>query len=1363
MHTPVAIAEMTDRLSLAVPPARKPRITRRLKADSAPLSFAQLQMWVVDQMTPGNPGYNLPSAYRLTGPLDIEAIEKSFNEIIRRHEVLRTTFTITEGEPRQVIHPAFSIAVRTIRLDNLPIEDRELQLHALASQESCAPFDLSQLPLIRVVLFKLSNIEHILLINLHHIIADGTSLGLILNELDRHYQVFTGSIPEGLSDLAIQYGDFAAWEREAVAAKDYDREIAYWRRHLSGAPPALELPADFQRPASQSFKGSNAFFEIPRSLIYELEDLGAREGCSLFITLLTAFQVLLNRYSKMDDIVIGSPLGARSAEIRPLIGNFLNMIPLRCDLSGSPTFLQLLRRTRTATLRGFSKAALPFAKIIENLTFPRDPSRNPIFQAMIEVLPTVTSHIGNLQLERFYFDLGFSQFDLSFHAWEEDHGYACRFEYCNEVFKADTIQRMSTNFVQLLHSIVAAPGQRIASVPILSESENAQLADWNRTSQAYPGDQCLHQLFEATAAANPHRIAVECDGQALTYSQLNARANQLANELIARGVSTEHLVGIYLERSTDLVIGLLGILKAGAAYVPLDPLFPPRRLSYMMEDAGIRIVVTQSNLQRDLHSNERDLLCIDAEIANPAAELASNPNIPLHPSNLAYTIYTSGSSGKPKGVSIEHRSLVNCLCAMQREPGFDMSDVMVSVTTISFDIAGLEIFLPLITGGKLILATKDQAMDGSLLARLLDQGRATVLQATPATWKLLVQTSWKADPNFKMLCGGEPLPRELASSLLERGGRLFNMYGPTETTIWSSVKRIEVATGAVPIGPPIANTEFYIVDEEFELVPIGVPGELLIGGDGLARGYLKRPELTAERFVTKRLAGSQKRLYKTGDLAKFRSDGCIEFLGRRDFQVKVRGYRIELEEIERVLASHSSVKDAAVVTWEDENGDKRLVAYYIPLPGEKTDTVGLRKHLRDKLPEYMFPSFFLELPSFPLTPNGKVDRKAFPPPDLSTTNVHSQRVGQLSPVEIRLAEIWQETLRRPVGPEDNFFDLGGHSLLAARMFALIEKKLGVKLPLASLFQFPTVRALANKLEQTVKTSDWSSLVPIRATGSRLPLFLVHGAEGNVLLYRNLAECLGTDQPVYGLQSQGLDSGELAESTIEEIAAKYRNDIQSIQPTGPYYLGGYCLGGTIAFEIAQQFKRAGESVALVAMLETYNIKSRPPVSATESIFHKFQNVCFQVGNCLLSGRDIRFLTEKLRVELSRFKVHCDILRSRLLDRFRNGRVSYVHLRIQEAYHKFQAAYDPVAYDGKVTLFRSGVYYRGFDDPWFGWRDLATQGVEVVELPHYPHGSLNQPFVTALASALAARVNKTLIQDQCCTTLYLGTERLVRGPG
>jgi amino acid adenylation domain-containing protein len=1307
-------------------------------------------MWLMDQMTPGNPAYILPVGYRLEGRLDAKALENSFNEVIKRHEVLRTTFVVRDEEPLQFVHAQCRVGIQITRLDYLPLEQREARLRLLAQVEATAPFDLSKLPLVRLSLFKLDETEHVLLITLHHVVADGLSIGVMLDEVDLFYRAFTGSGQGPLPELAVQYADFASWQRRALPTKARDDQIAFWRRQLSGRLPVLELPNDLPRAPAQSFKGSNVFFDIPSDLIQGLSALGAREGCTLFTTLLAALQVLLQRYSGSDEILIGTPVSMRTpCELEPLIGNFINMVALRCDLKANPTFLQILRRTRRMMNHAFSKASLPFQTVVESLTFERDISRNPIFQAMLDVLPKLSPRIGDLRVSSFYFDPGVAQFDLSLLVCEEPDRHACRFEYCADLFKADTIERMSSNFVQSLKSIVRMPEQRLLSIPILTEPEKKQVVfAWNKTFRADVADVCVHRLFEETAAATPKRVAIECAGDALTYGELNEQANRLANYLIALGVKPDDPVGVFLERSLNLVVALLGVLKAGAAYVPMDPSFPPDRLALMIDDARISILVSRADLINVLPVAARKAVCLDRDESKLRRQSSANPERPLNHSNLAYIIYTSGSTGRPKGVMIEHRSLVNLLTSMQREPGFGRQDVLLAVTTISFDIAALEIFLPLISGGKVVIAGQSDVIDGSALIRLIKRSRATVLQGTPSTWKLLLQARWEGDQKLKMLCGGEPLPRELANRLLDLGSELWNMYGPTETTIWSSAHRIHPGEGPVLIGPPIANTQFYIADRELQPVPIGVTGELLIGGDGLSRGYLNRPDLTAERFIRNARSGSDSRVYKTGDLARFKSDGRIEFLGRLDSQAKVRGYRIELEEVEHVLAQHQDVRDVAVTIWEDRDGDNRLVAYYVPSNGKKPHAGDLSKHLRQQLPDYMCPSFFIEIAALPLTPNGKVDRKAFPALDISALPAGSRYVAPRNELEERLAAVWQEALQRQsIGVDDNFFQLGGHSLLAARLFALIDKRLALKMPLAILFQAPTIRQLAETIQRQASSASWSSLVPIKAQGNGTPLFLIHGAEGNVLLYRNLADEMGPGQRLFGLQSRGLDGREPLKRSIESMAAAYLTEIEAVQPKGPYCLAGYCLGGTIALEIAKRLQRSGERVALLAMLETYNVQSEPPPSVSLRTIHRAQNLYFQTRNLLLSfsGGSSKFLVEKFKVELSRFRVKCHIFYSRVMTRLnRRHEPGYQHLQIAAVNHEALTTYKPSSFDGRIVLFRPRVHYTGFNDQYFGWGSVAKHGVRVVDMPNYPRGSLNHPFVEILAHTLKAEIQETLGQ-------------------
>src|SRR5882762_8394060 len=870
--SPEKKALLEQRLGIAPTRGNGRVIPRRANQDCAPLSFAQRQMWVIDQMTPGNPAYNLPSGYRLRGPLDVTALGRSFNEIIKRHEALRTTFAVQDGEPLQRIHPDLRVAIQITALDHLRGEEREAKLQQLASEESIRPFDLSRLPLIRVSLFKLGDAEHVLIINLHHIVVDGLSIGLLLDELDACYLAFTKGSDPLLPALAVQYADFAAWERHALA-----KQIEFWRTQLGGGLPVLELPGDLPRPAVQSFKGSNVFFHIPTALAQQVKALGAREGCTFFMTVLAAFQVLLQRYSGAEDVVIGTPLGARTAaELEPLIGNFLNMAALRCDLSGNPTFVEVLRRVRGATLDAFSNSDVPFAAMMEQVTFERDPSRNPIFQVMLQVLSPAAATIGDLEINSFHFDLKFAQFDLSLHLYEEGGGYVGRFEYCTDLFYEETIDRLSAHFDQLIRVIVQSPEQRISDLPILAASERSQiLNEWNDTAADFPADALLHELFEAQVERTPERTALHVGATALSYGALDARANRLAQALRSRGVGRGQRVGVCVERDADMLAVVLAILKAGAAYVPLDPSFPEARLRFMADDAQLALLVSTSALAGAVGLPRARQLLLDADarmIAEaPETRLSADPR-GAQAGDAAYVIYTSGSTGKPKGVVIPHRAVVNFLTSMALEPGLGTDDVLVAVTTLSFDIAVLELLLPLTRGAAVAIASRDEAVAGDALRSLLEWHHATVMQATPATWRLLLEVGWTGRTPFKALIGGEALPQDLADQLIARGVKVWNMYGPTETTVWSTCARVSDTSHGITIRTPIANTTVRIIDAHGNLCPIGVPGELCIGGEGVALGYWNRPDLTAERFTPDPFAvGSEgegaARLYRTGDRA----------------------------------------------------------------------------------------------------------------------------------------------------------------------------------------------------------------------------------------------------------------------------------------------------------------------------------------------------------------------------------------------------------------------------------------------------------------------------------------------------------------
>ncbi|HXE84188.1 MAG TPA: amino acid adenylation domain-containing protein, partial [Gemmatimonadales bacterium] len=936
--SPEKRALLEQRLRAAPPrAAESPSIPRRPERDVAPLSFIQRQMWVLDQMTPGNPAYNLLAGYRLRGHLDVRMLERSFNEIIKRHETLRTTFSAEGGEPQQQIHPELTISIRVTPAD-------EARLQALASEEAVQPFDLSRLPLIRVTLFRLGDSEHVLLINVHHIVADGWSFGLLLNELDTLY---AGSRPP---ELAVQYGDFAHWQRRRLADETaHATQIEFWRTQLAGKLPVLELPVDRVRPAVQSFAGSNLFFTIPPALAQQLADLGARHGCTAFMTMLAAFQVLLQRHAGVDDLIIGTPLAERTpSALEPLIGNFLNMVALRCDLAGDPTFVEVLRRSHDTTVNALSNGVVPFETVMRQVTFERDTSRNPIFQVMLQMLAAPAPRIGNLDVTTFHFDLRSAQLDLSLHLYEEAGGYLGRFEYCSALFERETVERMTARFEQLLRAVVANPDRRISEIPLLPSAERELIVHaWNDTAVDVRAGRLIHELFEAQVDRAPARTAVCAGKTRLSYAELDARANRLAWTLRSRGIGRGDRVGLGLERGSDMLAALLGILKSGAAYVPLDPAFPVARLRFMADDAQLACLVADA-----------DLLAAGPTGRAPVADGAGGHD-------PAYVIYTSGSTGTPKGVAIPHRAVVNFLTSMAREPGLDADDVLVAVTTLSFDIAVLELLLPLTVGATVVMATRDEAMEGRALRSLLEEHRATVMQATPVTWRLLLEAGWRPLPvmPFRALVGGEPLPQDLAQQLIGCGVELWNMYGPTETTVWSTCARITDAS-RITIGSPIANTTVRVLDTRGELSPIGVPGELCIGGTGVALGYWNRPELTAERFIPDPFGAAPARLYRTGDRVRWRGDGTLEHLGRFDDQVKLRGFRIEVGEIESAIAACPGVREVAVAAREDQPGAKRLVAYVVAA----TDlTEAIRARIRSALPEYMVPTRFVTLDALPRT------------------------------------------------------------------------------------------------------------------------------------------------------------------------------------------------------------------------------------------------------------------------------------------------------------------------------------------------------------------------------------------------------------
>jgi len=1333
-------------------------IPRRTDSAALPLSYSQERLWVLEQLEPGALAYNIPLAIRIQGRLNHAALEQSLREIQRRHEILRTTFESLDGRPVQAISEEASLELTLVDLGKHPEPDREVEALCLAKDEAQQPLDLVNGPLLRARLLCLQEQEHILLLTMHHIVTDGWSMNIFWNELAQLYEAFCLGKPSSLAELPIQYADYALWQRQWLQGKVLEEQLVYWKRQLDGAPLVLELPVDHPRPAVQTYRGSFQPFKLSAELSEALVKLSQQQNATLFMTLLTAFVALLYRYSGQPDFVLGTPAANRNrAELENLIGFFVNTLVLRIpSLQNNPSFLELLSRLREMTLDAYAHQDLPFEKLVEILQPERNLSLAPIFQVMFILQPPPKDlSFHDLELQLLPFHGGTAKFDLLLGMINLPEGLAGSFEYSTDLFDPATIKRMAGHFEQLLQGLVANPEQRFADLPLLPEPERRQLlVEWNATQQEYPREKCFHHLFEAQAGQTPDAVAVVFEDQQLTYRELNARANQLAHYLRKIGVGPEVLVGLCVERSPEMLVGLLGVLKAGGAYVPLDPAYPPERIAHVLEDAKAPVLLTTqltiANYQLSIDNYQ--LICLDTDWKAIAAENSENSAVAISPDNLAYAIYTSGSTGKPKGVAVSHRALVNFLNSMRAAPGLAAEDSLLAVTTLSFDIAGLELYLPLLVGARVVLASREVASDGRRLMTALDESGATVMQATPATWRMLIESNWQGNQNLKILCGGEALPRELANQLLDRCAELWNMYGPTETTIWSMVHKIDKREGLIAIGGPIDNTQIYLLDRHQQIIPIGVHGELCIGGDGLARGYLNRPDLTAEKFVPIADCGLRiadlgfrneaseihnpqseirdVRIYKTGDLARYLPDGKIDCLGRIDHQVKIRGFRIELGEIEAVCAQHPAIEQVVVVAREDEAQQKRLAAYLVAKMEPKPSVSELRQHLLQKLPDYMVPSAFVFLETLPLTPNGKVDRRALPAPEPTRSESKDNADEIKNPVEFLLSEIWVEVLGlTKVGLHDNFFELGGHSLLAVRLFLEIERSFNRSLPLASIFKAPTIKALAAMICDANAVSHSDCLVVLQEKGDKPPLFCVSGYEGHTFVFRQLARYLGDEQPVYGLHYPGLEGEQTPLDRIENIAVEFIRSIRRIQPRGPYQLCGYCFGGLVVYEMAQQLVRQGQTVGTLVLFDA--------MAPGGVRLHTSTSLSAGTGEIMDES-----LREIAAIAPLNFEPQIEATQNH------NGHHTGASLidwmeAVRRANMLAHNRYQPQSYPGRVILFVPTKRGEGWQDlsidPRNGWGELAAGGVEVHSISGYHNKMFREPKVQKVAKKMRAYLN------------------------
>ncbi len=1056
----------------------------RAEAERAPTSLMQQRLWFLEQLAPGRLTYNTPSAHRLTGVFDLAAFERSFNEMLRRQAVLRTAVIDEDGVPVQHILPTLKVSLQPVTdLSHLEPAQREAHLQALMQERVAQPIDVRDAPLFRVGLYKLADQEHVLFFMPHHIIWDGWSFDLLYEEMAALYGAYSQGTEPTLVPLAASYADFAHWHAQWLQSEDLKRQLGHWTERLANLPSPLELPLDQPRPARMSGAGGTRSVALSQALADEARRFGRAHDATLYMTLLAVYALMLSRLSGQRELMIGTPVRGRdSAQLENVMGFFVNALPLRLTIEPGQSFVELVARVRAVVLDAFSAPDVPFEHLMRELNLARDESRPPIYQAFFSFQDARqrTRQWGALTQEQIHvFQPGAAE-DLGLWFLEHPQGLAGGLSFNADVFVPETVQRLVDRYEQLLASALAEPHRAVGELAYATVNELVSLDHWNRTEAAVPAAASIAALLQAQALASGARVALSSGDTTLTYAELDARANQLAHALRARGVARGALIGLCVERSPDMLVAQLAILKSGAAYVPLDPAYPAERLAYMAGDAKLALLVTHSSLAHVLPWPRSSSFLVDLDAASltglPASVLPPDAQFDAAASDPAYVIYTSGSTGKPKGVVVPNGAVLNFLASMAREPGLAPNDRLLAVTTLSFDIAVLELLLPLSVGAQVVLASTETARSGPALRALLESSGATVMQATPSTWRLIVEADWHGSPAFKALIGGEGLPVDLAQTLRERCGALWNMYGPTETTVWSTCWRVELPVERISIGRPIANTVVRVLDEQGQPCPVGVPGEIYIGGEGVTSGYLRRPELTAERFIADPTT-TDGRLYRTGDRGRWCNDGLLEHMGRLDGQVKVRGHRIELGEIETNLATHPQVAQAVVLVREDRPGEVRLVAYVISRQGQPT-AADLRAHLRLILPDYMLPQHFVPVARLPLLPNGKIDRKGLPAPGQNLALALAMQQQPLGDIEQGVAQVWQDILGiSDIRAGDNFFDLGGHSLIAMRAVMEMEKRLSIRVAVRRLVFESLTQIAATPLEATAAADDVESARP----------------------------------------------------------------------------------------------------------------------------------------------------------------------------------------------------------------------------------------------------------------------------------------------
>ncbi len=1339
----------SDNISSGAETINIQRINRK---NPIPLSSSQKRMWFIEQLEGANASYNIPLDFKISGKFDVGILKKSLAIIAQRHEILRTAFINQTGNPAQLISENPVIDFSHLDFSEKSQSEAEKSYLDISDNNAQFLFDLTRNPLWRSVLIKMpEKEEYRLLFNFHHIISDGWSVGIFVKELSEIYNSVITNKKIPLREQNIQYADFAGWQQKSLNSDTIKKQVAYWCNKLNNAPEIIQLPTDFTRKKEQTFNGGETRFALDKTIALKLKELANNNNISLYMLLFSAYVILLHKHSNDTDIIVGTPIANRKTGLTDnLIGIFINNLAIRSKVNGEQNIERFIEQVKQDLFEAYKNQEAPFENILEKLQLKRNLSISPLFQVMFNLLNAHNEQLNFDGTQVGYLDIPrkIAKYDLSLIISERAGVLHGIFEYNSDLFKPSTIERMSNHYQQILSQMLTSLKGKISEISILNHNEKTLLLKQvNDTNQAFPEEKCYHQLFEASAQEHAEKVAVIFQEETLTYRELNNKANQLAHYLCKKGIGPGDFVGLFVERSTEMLVALIAIMKTGAAYIPLDPIYPKDRIKLIIDDANPKAIIAHEKLMANLPGTNAALINInDQTIAQQKQE---NVNIETASWSVVYQIYTSGSTGKPKGVQIRHSSLNNFLLSMAIKPGCAPTDTLLAVTTISFDIAGLELFMPLLTGAKIVIAKQEEAMNAQFLMALIEKHRPTILQATPVTFKMLLMAKWQGSPDLKILCGGEAFPSDLAQTLIAKNKEVWNMYGPTETTIWSTIKKVEKNTHSKAyetIGFPIANTQVYVVDNHMNPQPIGVSGELLIGGKGIAKGYYNRPELNNERFVKSPFIEGEI-LYKTGDRVKFLENGNLEYLERMDNQVKIRGFRIELGEIENALKSLPQIRDAVVVVKEDSTKNKILSAYLIPTKG-KINQNQIVKEIKQKIPDYMLPGFYTELDKFPMTPNGKIDRKALPDPQ---STVSSEIIAPRSKNEKIILQIWKEILgKTEISIDDDFFALGGHSLLAVTLMVKIEEETGARLPLATLFSHTTIRELAQYIE--TDNISWESLVPIKPGGGKQPVYLVHGAGLNVLLYNSLVNHLDKEQPIFGLQAKGLNGKEKPLETIEEIAAHYNNEIITHNPNGPYALAGFSLGGLIAFEMARQLTEAGKKVVFLGMLDTVAYSSLKKYSKFGKLAYRawftfnqiIYNTLLFLKEPLIEKKQFlqnkqKSLKRKINTFIYRQKVK--IAQTKTSQGDKEELPEYLY-NVHEANNIAGDNYIIPPSDLKVELFRAKHQTFYIEEPsTYNWKKYAKKGVNIYDVPGEHSSIFAPPHDKEFAKILQNCLNKS----------------------